>query len=194
MLSKFMRRLVEATLATLLLTGSLAIAAAPEGVGELAANEAERESATRSRDDDGEVIELDANEAEAEAASDSDENAVEDLLAEVAFGEPVDCVNTQRIRRTEILSDREILFFMHGSEVRLNKLPHRCAGLRRADTFSYEVRGSQLCHIDLIRVVDNFGGRIRPGVACGLGKFLPVDVEQVPLIREQAKARAKAGK
>jgi hypothetical protein len=188
-----MWRLVTPTIAALLLAGSLAAAAEPEGIGELDANEAERESTTQPRDDASEVIELDANQAEEEAAAESDENATEDVLAEVAFGDPVDCVNTQRIRRTDVLSDREILFYTSGSGVYLNKLPHRCSGLRWADAFSYEVRGSQLCHIDLIRVVDTMGAGIRPGVACGLGKFLPVDPEQVPIVREQAKARAKAG-
>jgi len=188
-----MWRLVTSTIAALLLTGSLAAAAEPEGIGELDANAAERESTTQLRDEESEVIELDANAAEAEAASESGENAAEDVLAEVAFGDPVDCVNSQRIRRTDVLSDREVLFFMYGSEVYLNKLPHRCSGLRIADAFSYEVRGSQLCHIDLIRVVDSFGRGLRSGIACGLGKFLPVDPEQVPIVREQAKARAKAG-
>ena len=192
MLTKPMWRLVTPTIAALLLAGSLAAAAEPAGMGELDASEVERES-TQPRDEESEVIELDANEAEAKAAAESDENATEDVLAEVAFGDPVDCVNTQRIRRTDVLSDREILFYTSGSGVYLNKLPHRCSGLRWADAFSYEVRGSQLCHIDLIRVVDTMGPGIRPGIACGLGKFLPVDEDQVPLIREQAKARAKAG-
>ncbi|MFW2404409.1 MAG: hypothetical protein ACN4GT_06550 [Gammaproteobacteria bacterium] len=192
MLMNFTWRLATLMIAALLILESPAAAADTAGMGELDANEVESAS-TQSRDEAVEVIELDANQAEEEAKTESAENAAEDVLAEVAFGDPVDCVSTQRIRRTDVLSDREILFYTSGSGVYLNKLPHRCSGLRWADSFSYQVRGSQLCDIDLIRVVDTMGRGIRPGIACGLGKFLPVDEDQVPLIREQAKARAKAG-
>lgn len=188
-----LRRRIWLMTAALLVAVSSATAEQPMGVEELDATAVEQKSAQASDEESG-IIELDANEAEDGAESADAENAKEELMAEITFGEPRDCVNTQRIRSSDVLSDREILFFMNGSDVYLNKLPHRCSGLRRADTFSYEVRGSQLCHIDLIRVVDYFGGSIRPGVACGLGKFLPVDKEQVPLLREQAKARAQAGK
>ena len=175
-------------LAAFLLGGVFAVSAADQeesSIKELDANEAAAEASDAGID----MIELDANQAEDESEADGDENAAEDLLAEVAFGEPRDCINTQRIRSTEVLSDREILFRISGTEFYLNKLPHRCSGLRMADAFSYEVRGSQLCAIDLIRVVNTFGGGIRPGIACGLGKFLPVSEEQIPLVRERAKVK-----
>jgi len=192
MLMNPMWRLATLMIAALLVLELPSAAADPAGMGELDANEVESTS-KQSGNEAGEVIELDANQAEEEAKTESSENASEDVLADVAFGDPVDCVSTQRIRRTDVLSDREILFYTSGSGIYLNKLPHRCSGLRWADAFSYDVRGSQLCDIDLIRVVDTMGTGIRRGIACGLGKFLPVDEDQVPLIREQAKARAKAG-
>lgn len=185
-------QLVPTLLAASLLGGASAAPIADEeqsAMSELDAGEAAADAPGDATD----MIELDANQAEQESDADDDENAAEDPLAEIAFGAPVACVNTQRIRRTDVLNDREILFIMHGSEVYLNKLPHRCPRLKMSDTFSYEVRGSQLCDVDVIRVVDTFGGRISPGPACGLGKFLPVTEDQVPLVREQAKARAKAG-
>lgn len=186
-------QLFPAVLAVTLLSSAIAAPTADDGataMTELDANEA----ASDASDSENGMIELDANQAEEEAEPGDDETAAEDLLAEITFGEPVDCINTQRIRSTEILSDREILFRMSATEFYLNRLPIRCPRLRMSDTFSYEVRGSQLCHVDIIRVVDTFGGGISRGPACGLGKFLPVDQEQVPLVREQAKARAKAGR
>ncbi len=130
-----------------------------------------------------EIEEIDTNEAEEEAAAEAAEGSAAESMADLVFGEPKDCINTQRIRRTEVLNDREVLFFMHGSEIYLNRLPHRCSGLRMADAFSYEVRTAQLCHVDVIRVVQTFGGDLRPGIACGLGRFLPVTQEQLPIVR-----------
>lgn len=127
-----------------------------------------------------EIEEIDANDAE-EAASDE----ADDSLADEVIFEAQDCISTSRIRRTDVLDDQTIVFFMHGSDIYLNKLPHRCNGLRRSDAFSYEVRTSQLCHVDMIRLIDTFGGEIRRGVACGLGKFRPITEEQLLVLRDK---------
>jgi len=127
-----------------------------------------------------EITEIDANEAEA-AGSDEAEDAIADELVV----ETRDCISSARIRRTDILDDRTIVFFMQGSDIYLNQLPHRCNGLRRSDAFSYDVRTSQLCHVDTIRLIDSFGGEMRPGIACGLGKFRPITEEQLMVLREK---------
>ena len=72
---------------------------------------------------------------------------------------------------------------MYGSEIFLNRLPHRCNGLRRSDAFSYELRTPQLCDIDTIRAVDYFGGTVRPGMVCPLGKFQLITDEQLDILR-----------
>ena len=142
--------------------------------------------AADAEDTPAEMDEIDTNEAEREVAEEAAGGAAaDDVLTELIFGEPVDCINAQRIRNTKVLNDREIVFYMSGSDIYLNRLPHRCSGLRMADAFSYEVRTSQLCHIDLIRVVDNFGGSMRTGIACGLGRFLPITEEQLDILRER---------
>jgi len=137
-------------------------------------------------DDDGTgIAEIDTNAAEEAAAAEAGEgDAAEDELAEIVFGEPQACILAQRIRRTEILSDYAVLFHMSGNQIYLNRLARRCSGLRIAGAFGYEVRTSQLCNVDVIRVVDSFGGGLRSGITCGLGPFLPVTEEQVPLLRE----------
>ncbi|MGI9343028.1 MAG: hypothetical protein ACR2QV_09260 [Gammaproteobacteria bacterium] len=133
-------------------------------------------------DGDAGIDELDANEAEAQTRERAEEAGEESLAADL-FGETSNCVNVRRISRTDVLDDRSILFYMHGSEIYLNKLPFRCSGLRMADAFSYDVRTSQLCDIDVIRVVRTFGGDMRPGIGCPLGKFQQVTEEQVMFLR-----------
>lgn len=133
-------------------------------------------------DRDAGIDELDANEAEARAQERTKEAGEESLAADL-FGETRDCVNVRRISRTDVLDDRSILFYMYGSEIYLNKLPYRCSGLRMADAFSYDVRTSQLCDIDVIRVVRTFGGNLSPGIGCPLGQFQRVSEEQVMFLR-----------
>ncbi len=49
------------------------------------------------------------------------------------FSEPKDCISLTQLDRTDIIDDRNILFYMRGKEVYLNQLPHRCPGLRMSD-------------------------------------------------------------
>lgn len=98
--------------------------------------------------------------------------------------DPQRCVRRVDIDHTKIVDDRAILFYMRGSTIFLNKLPHRCSGLKMAGAFGYDTRTGQLCDIDVISVVDHIGGGLRRGVSCGLGKFKPITEEQVELIKE----------
>jgi len=127
-----------------------------------------------------EITEIDANEAEEEAADEAEGSLADELIFETR-----DCISASRIRRTDILDNSTIVFFMHGSEIYLNQLPHRCNGLKRSDAFSYDVRTSQLCNVDTIRLLDTFGGEIRQGIGCGLGKFRPITEEQLMALRER---------
>jgi hypothetical protein len=132
-----------------------------------------------------EMEELDAN-ATASSESDSDpgQQAREDALALDSLTESRACVSTVRIRSTDIIDDRTIVFRMNNSEIYLNRLRNRCSGLRMAGSFSYEVRSTQLCDLDIIRVLDYIGGELRPGVGCGLGKFRLITKEQLEILRE----------
>lgn len=97
------------------------------------------------------------------------------------------CVSLARIDRTRIVNDQTILFYMLGPDVYVNYLPRRCNGLKRADAFSYATSLSQLCHLDVIRGLRNFGGQLSPTVACGLGKFVPINEEQIELLLAEPK-------
>ncbi len=90
-------------------------------------------------------------------------------------GEPKNCVSTHQIRTTKIIDDATIDFKMVGGKTYRNTLPYSCSGLRRDDAFSYRTSTSQLCNVDIIRVVENYGGRLQEGAGCGLGKFQQVE-------------------
>ena len=92
-----------------------------------------------------------------------------------AVGEPKNCVSTYQIRSTKIIDNRTIDFKMAGGKTYRNTLSHSCPGLRRDDAFSYRTSTSQLCNVDIIRVVENYGGRLQEGVGCGLGKVQAVE-------------------
>lgn len=93
------------------------------------------------------------------------------------------CVSLSQIRKTRIVDDQTIIFYMRGSDIYINRLPRRCAGLKRSDGYSYETSLTRLCNTDIIRVLQRFGGAFpRPQNACGLGFFQPTTAEAVDLL------------
>ncbi|HHQ14282.1 MAG TPA: hypothetical protein ENK16_04595 [Chromatiales bacterium] len=92
--------------------------------------------------------------------------------------EPESCVSVARIRRTRIVDDSTILFYMNGGEIFVNHLPRRCPGLRINDAFGYETSLSVLCNVEVIHVLRNIGGDLVRGPTCGLGMFEPVTADQ----------------
>lgn len=95
------------------------------------------------------------------------------------------CVSLARIDRTHVLDDYNVLFYMRGKKVYINKLPRKCSGLRRADSFMYKTSLSQLCDLDIITALDNIGFGFSRGASCGLGKFYPIDKERAKELRGQ---------
>lgn len=86
----------------------------------------------------------------------------------------VNCVSLSRVDRTRVVDEHTILFYMRGGEIYRNVLPHRCPGLDSNSTFMYRVATPQLCNVDVITLLDDFGTRFMPGASCGLGKFQPI--------------------
>lgn len=109
-------------------------------------------------------------------AEDEDDELYEDV-------KPEQCLSVRRIKKTEILDDRTIFFYMSGNKIYRNHLPRKCFGLKRSDSFSYKLHTSRLCAIDSIKVVDRIGGDIRSGASCGLGKFYPISEEEVAFLK-----------
>lgn len=113
-------------------------------------------------------------------------------LAEDYAGNYEHCLSLQRIRSTEVVDDRHIVFKMIGGGMYVNQLPHACPGLSFEDAFMYRPTLSQLCDLDTITVLQNRGFGFTPGISCGLGMFEPVTAEKVAALKEQNKvARRK---
>jgi hypothetical protein len=90
-------------------------------------------------------------------------------------GEPVDCLSTNRIRTTHVHDDYTIDFETTDGKTYRNTLANRCPTLGFEERFGYEVSVGQLCSIDIIHVLDSNG---RSGASCGLGPFVPVEIEK----------------
>jgi hypothetical protein len=97
---------------------------------------------------------------------------------------PRHCVSLLRIDRTDIVDDSNILFYMTNGTIYRNQLPHRCPGLRTADSFMYRTSLNQLCDLDIITVLNSLGFGFMRGPSCGLGSFQPVTKDEVALLKE----------
>lgn len=95
---------------------------------------------------------------------------------------PEDCVRASRIRSTQVVDDRNILFYMRGDRVYRNELPEDCPRLASEGRFLYERRVGQrigrLCSIDSITVIESFGAAPY-GATCRLGRFYPITQTEV---------------
>jgi hypothetical protein len=92
-----------------------------------------------------------------------------------AIGEPKNCLSLSQIRSTHVVDNSTIDFKVAGGKIYRNSLPYSCPGLKFEDRFSYRTSQSQLCNVDIVRVLHDYGGRLTEGVGCGLGKFQPVE-------------------
>ena len=92
-------------------------------------------------------------------------------------GEAESCVQLTQLRESRIRDDWTIDFIRSGNRAWRNTLPQRCSGLKFEDAFTYETSLSQLCSTDIIYVLNRTGGGLQKGAGCGLGKFVPVELE-----------------
>lgn len=96
------------------------------------------------------------------------------------------CISIRSIDRTDVVDDNNILFYMRNGNVYLNRLPHRCPGLRRERTFMYRTTMPRLCDVDIITVLDQAGFGFMPGASCGLGRFYPISEDEAKALKEPA--------
>jgi hypothetical protein len=107
---------------------------------------------------------------------------------------PQKCISNTRIRTTEILDDRTILFYLRGGRVYRNFLDQECPGLERSGRFITQTQTSRLCDTDNLTVLDQFGSRFDPGFTCRLGEFHPITEEEAELMELEPDEAAAAGR
>lgn len=108
----------------------------------------------------------------------STDEPLEDIATEIdiSLDNTEDCIGIRSIKKTKILTNQRILFYVSGKKIYQSNLPKRCPGLRHNSIISYTLNSSRLCHQDSITVLrDNGGFGLSEGVSCRLGKF-----EEVP--------------
>ena len=101
--------------------------------------------------------------------------AADDAPPARVVGEPTNCIQVSLLQRSLVRSDRTIDFEMRNRDIYRNTLPSRCPTLGFERSIAYETRTGQLCSIDIIHVLRSDGSR---GPACGLGEFVPVELEE----------------
>ena len=85
--------------------------------------------------------------------------------------EPQRCINSRSIRRTEVINDDYVLFWVQGRRMYLNALQSSCTGLTQERRFSFETTTRSLCAHDKIRVLRESGLGVYEGRSCTLGRF-----------------------
>ena len=103
------------------------------------------------------------------------------------------CISLSSLDSTDVIDDRNVLFYMHGKAIYRNVLPRRCFGLERSDAFSYRTNARQLCNVDTITVLQPFGSGLEDGAVCRLGLFYPVSEAEVDAIKLEAKRVRELG-
>lgn len=103
------------------------------------------------------------------------------------------CINLSRLRDTEVISERSILFVMRGGATYRNVLPSRCRGLSRHRAFSYQTTMNRLCDSDMITVLPAGGLSGMTGPTCGLGLFYPLSEVEVEALRLEAERVEELG-
>ncbi|MEY3703138.1 MAG: hypothetical protein RLZZ561_758 [Pseudomonadota bacterium] len=93
-------------------------------------------------------------------------------------GKAVRCITISQIRESRVRSDQIIDFRVGTRQWYRNTLPQKCPSLGFEQRFSYRTSLSQLCSVDIISVLQDFGGRLSEGVSCGLGPFQPVELSK----------------
>lgn len=105
-------------------------------------------------------------------------------LSQFDSDEGESCIPLMRMDSLKILSDQAIEFRMKGGDTYINILPRRCLGLRPNRAIMYETRQSQLCNLDIIKVMEPYAGGLQPVGSCGLGRFHLVP-EGVPVVGDE---------
>jgi hypothetical protein len=111
------------------------------------------------------------------------------LHAEDTQAESEHCIPLQQIRKLQVLDNRHIVFQMQMGKNYLNTLPRACPGLRRDKPVMYKTSITQLCSLDIINVLESYGGGYQAGAGCGLGVFTPASDGDIKALKASLKKK-----
>jgi hypothetical protein len=94
---------------------------------------------------------------------------------------PIDCIQTNRIRRSKVVDDKTIVFELKSGDYLVNLLERECPGLGREKRFMHETHG-RLCDIDTVTVIEQWGTSLTRGFTCMLGAFHPITEIEAELL------------
>jgi hypothetical protein len=100
----------------------------------------------------------------------SPEVQLQKLLEGRVPGRPTDCINLRSVSSSQII-DRTAIVYRVGGTLYVNQPHSGASSLRRDDFLLTRTHSSQLCSIDLVRLLDH--GSHFPRGFVGLGKFVP---------------------
>lgn len=86
-------------------------------------------------------------------------------------GKPVDCLNQRDIRSTQIIDGKAILYETSNRTLYVNYPESGAQSLNWGDILVTDTHSSQLCSIDIVRLIDQ-GSHFQSG-SVGLGAFIP---------------------
>ena len=86
-------------------------------------------------------------------------------------GAPVDCIYQRDISSTQIIGRTAIVYKMNNGTIYVNRPDSGANFLDRDDVLVTNTHSSQLCSIDIVRLLDS--GSHFPSGSVGLGKFVP---------------------
>ncbi len=101
------------------------------------------------------------------------------------------CVSSRPIRKTEVIDDQNILFYMRGAAIYLNHLPKPCKRLSESGRFLYRTTVARLCRADIINILQDTGFGLSQGRACKLGTFYAITKEDVEKIKTPLEVEPK---
>lgn len=101
------------------------------------------------------------------------------------------CLRLPEIKDSTVIDDRTILFETRNRTYYENDLPHPCPDLKRNERFMYRVSLDQLCNLDIITVLEDWGFGYRAGASCGLGDFTAISSQQADALIASPKGEQK---
>ena len=119
------------------------------------------------------------------AAGPSAEDILNGTAPPVDYSQAVKCIQSERLERTEPLSERYIVFHLRGEALWIAQMRNRCPGMTSQSKLMFEKINPRICEWDTVRVVYDEGTHLRFGPRCNLPKFEPVSPEQVDMLKER---------